>query len=53
MRLHISHSKKYVLQTFPKSGCTSLKNLVDKVHEGELETINLRNASQVLNFDYS
>tara|TARA_B100000424_G_scaffold201526_1_gene158644 strand:- start:1720 stop:2451 length:732 start_codon:yes stop_codon:yes gene_type:complete len=53
MRLHISHSKKYVLQTFPKSGCTSLKNLVDKVHEGELETINLRNASQVLNYDYS
>ena len=29
MRLHVSHKKKYVLQTFPKSGCSSLQTMFE------------------------
>jgi hypothetical protein len=85
MRLHISHKKKYVLQTFPKSGCSSLQTMFEYLERDQYiprqlhlwpqhcderqlrlqhflnlpsmyfhyETIDLKDAVSVLNYDYS
>jgi len=44
MRLHVNHKKKYVMITFPKSGCTSLEKTFNYLEIGDLS-----NYSDILN----
>mgnify|MGYP003625076586 FL=1 len=67
MRLHINHRKKYVMITFPKSGCTSLEktfnyleisdlsNYFDILNEkgSYIETINLINSNTINEFNFN
>ena len=56
LRLHISYEDKYILQTFPKSGCTSLELLFDeltseqKLPNGVLKTCEIKTVNDFINF---